>query len=501
MYKLFLYGLFILFFQFYSCTSVKNTTPKINSNFVLLAGELSATSILLQCRLASTDSLVLNDVPGINGIALFQLAKDSLFIDKVESDWMESRKQSDFIIKNKFNGLESSTNYYYRVKAVLNGNRDTVYSRKGSFKTFPTKDAEEEVSFAMSTGFNYESFYGIGKGENESPKTIQKIPASGIDHKMGFEAFEAVQALKVNFFIANGDIVYYDKPNNIENLWAKDKDQMRAKWHRYFAMPRNRNLALSTPVYYLKDDHDYRFNDSDTTDIKFSEPSHRLGIEIFREQVPVTDPMDPSSQTYRSHRVGKHLQLWFLEGRDFRSPNAMKDDAEKTLWGKEQLEWLKESILSSDAAFKIIVSPTPMIGPDDAYKKDNHTNPGGFQSEGKAFFRWLTEHNFSGNDVYFICGDRHWQYHSIHPTNFEEFSSGAFINQNARSGRIPGDPKSTDPEELLKVPYIQIKKYGGGFLHVKSSIDKGDPFLRFSFFDTVGNELYSVKKYKNIRNQ
>ena len=214
----------------------------------------------------------------------------------------------------------------------------------------------------------------------------------------------------------------------------------------------------------------------------------------------MTDPLDPKSQTYRTHRLNKHLQLWFVEGRDFRSPNAMPDNEEKTLWGKKQLKWLKNSMQSSDATFKIIVSPTPMIGPDDAYKKDNHTNPGGFQTEGNAFFQWLMEEKFSNNEVFFICGDRHWQYHSIHPNGFQEFSSGAFINQNARPGRLPGDPESTDPDQLLIVPYIQIEKYGGGFLHISSSVFEGNPYLKFSFFDTLGKELYSVKKYKTKGN-
>ncbi len=494
--KPYLFCIIIIAFELISCTTDNIKTIEVDSNYVLLSGELNSKSIILQCRFASTETLMNNDIPGQKGIARFQLAKDSSFIDKIESNWQESSQQFDFIIKNKFSNLESSSTYYYRAKALLSADIDTTYSQTGSFKTFPSEVVEDEVNFAMSTGFNYESFYGIGKVENESPKTRQKTPASGNDSILGFEAFEAVQELKVDFFIANGDIVYYDKPNNVKNLWAKNIGQMRAKWHRYFAMPRNKNLSLKTPVYYLKDDHDYRFNDCDTTNIKFSEPSHKLGIEVFREQVPVTDPANPLAQTYRSHRMGKHLQLWFLEGRDFRSPNAMEDSVEKSLWGKEQFEWLKQSMLESNATFKIIVSPTPLIGPDDAYKKDNHTNTGGFQSEGKAFFQWLTNHNFTGNDVYFICGDRHWQYHSIHPDGFEEFSCGAFVDQNARSGRIPGDPKSTDPDELLKVPYIQIEKYGGGFLHIKSSIEMEDPLLKFSFFDTRGNKLYSVKKTK-----
>ena len=41
-------------------------------------------------------------------------------------------------------------------------------------------------------------------------------------------------------------------------------------------------------------------------------------------------------QTYRTFRWGKDLQIWLVEGRDFRSPNNMPDGPDKTIWGAEQ---------------------------------------------------------------------------------------------------------------------------------------------------------------------
>ena len=46
----------------------------------------------------------------------------------------------------------------------------------------------------------------------------------------------------------------------------------------------------------MKDDHDYRMNDSDPTGDY--EPSHQLGIDTFREQVPVVKPGDPKAITW-----------------------------------------------------------------------------------------------------------------------------------------------------------------------------------------------------------
>ena len=37
---------------------------------------------------------------------------------------------------------------------------------------------------------------------------------------------------------------------------------------------------------------------------------------------------------YRTFRWGKLLQIWLTDGRDFRSPNTMKDGPEKTHLGQ-----------------------------------------------------------------------------------------------------------------------------------------------------------------------
>ena len=96
-------------------------------------------------------------------------------------------------------------------------------------------------------------------------------------------------------------------------------------------------------------------------------------------------------KTYRTVRWGKGLQIWMLENRDFRSPNDMPDGPDKTIWGAEQKAWLKETLLASDADYRIIISPNPIIGPDRIMKGDNQANINGFWYEGQAFLDWLKE--------------------------------------------------------------------------------------------------------------
>ena len=174
----------------------------------------------------------------------------------------------------------------------------------------------------------------------------------------------------------------------------------------------------------------------------------------------------------------------------------MEDGPGKTLWGKEQLGWLKRTLLESDAAFKLLISPTPLIGPDRANKRDNHCNIGGFQNERDEFFKWLVENGFLEKNFYIICGDRHWQYHAQHPSGIEEFSCGAMVDANTAKAELAGDPKTTDPEGLIKQHYIQTEQ-SGGFLRVILSMGArggGAPTLGFNFYDENGEPLYSTAK-------
>ena len=174
----------------------------------------------------------------------------------------------------------------------------------------------------------------------------------------------------------------------------------------------------------------------------------------------------------------------------------MKDGPGKTLLGAEQLNWLKETLLASDASFKLIISPTPMVGPDDAYKIDNHVNHNGFRYEGEAIFSWLVDNGFLEKNLYIVCGDRHWQYHAMHPSGIEEFSSGALVDNNSRPGRLAGDPKSTDPDGLIKQFYIQgdPESASGGFLLITVSREDGKPSASFQHYDEKGNLLYEANK-------
>lgn len=310
----------------------------------------------------------------------------------------------------------------------------------GKFKTPPDAATSRKIVFAAST--------------------CQGYPDQ--DHPEGYKIYPFLQSLDLDFFVHAGDIVYYD------NL-AKNKAMAYYHWDRMFSLPTNKNFHSQVTSYFEKDDHDAWFNDSyrgiETSfmgDFTFDQ-----GLEVFRQEMPIKD------KTYRTFRWGKDLQIWLVEGRDYRSPNMLPDGPDKTIWGKEQMEWFKRTVNASDATFKILISPTPVIGPDRKNKKDNHSNPGFFY-EGEQIRKFMA----SQSNMYVICGDRHWQYISKHQKyGIVEFSIGA--NSNDHVGGW--SQKNIKPEHL----YLNVI---GGTMTV--TIDpENEGSIVVSHYDVEGNQL------------
>jgi alkaline phosphatase/alkaline phosphatase D len=341
---------------------------------------------------------------------------------------------------------------------------------------------------------NYAKFHGDDRIDRQQHRiennTDLPAPYAGADKPLGYPALATILKLTPDFFVGTGDNVYYDTPDDPR---AQTVGEMRRKWHEQFVQPRYRDLFAKVPTYWMVDDHDYRIDDGDNSG-EFL-PLPETGRRILLEQLPYAPYEAPAAKTYRTYRVSRDLQIWFPENRFYRSSNATPDGPEKTIWGAEQKSWLKETLLASDATYKLLVSPTPMIGPDDLRKKDNHCDIGGFRHERDEFFRFLKENGLDRQNFFMVCGDRHWQYHALDPSGLEEFSCGALVDANSRLGRMPGDPAGTDPQGLIKHLHTQTER-SGGFLLITCdpATDTKPPRLTFTFYDELGKVLYEHQK-------
>lgn len=466
----------------------------------IMVGEVTDQAALVQVRLTASDTLVDGDLPGMPGVVEFTLrpADAGAAAATAQTLAVEATSERDFIARAAFTGLQPGTAYLCTTVIRPPGDQ-TDQSRLGPtarFKTLAGEDGAVPVEFVVVTGMNYAKFHGDDRIDRERHLIQNNIelppPYDGPDKPLGYPSLLSIRMLLPDFFVGTGDNVYYDTPTDPR---AKTRTEMRQKWHEQFVQPRYRDLWAEVPTYWEIDDHDYRYDDSDNSGDQ--PPSPQLGRQMMLEQLPVAaaDEHEHQAKTYRTHRVSQDLQIWLTENRMYRSPNEMPDGPDKTIWGAAQKAWLKRTLLESEATFKLLISPTPMVGPDDLRKKDNHVNIGGFRHERDEFFAWVKQHKLDESGFMILCGDRHWQYHAIDPTGIEEFSCGALVDANSRLGRLPGDPESTDPDATIRHAYTHDPR-SGGFLHVRVVPPDGDQqaAVTYCFRNTRGELLYQHTK-------
>lgn len=358
--------------------------------------------------------------------------------------WGDCSEDSNFIHQFVLDGLTPNAEYEYVVEAAAPGAAAVTSSTQGQFRTAPLATDVQPITFTVMTCQSYDK----------------------LGHRDGPPIYPAMQALKPHFAVLTGDLVYYDS----NAPFATSPEIARYHWDRMFSLPRLRSFLSQVGAYWVKDDHDTLQDDTwpgqQVKDLSFSD-----GVAIFQEQAPLG-----GGPTARTARWGRDLQIWLVEGRDFRSANDAADGAEKSIWGAAQLEWVQRTVEASDATWKVLVSPTPIVGPDRPKKRDNHSNVN-FAFEGDRLRAWMQQ--LGELAPFVVCGDRHWQFHSVDPsTGVSEFSVGPASDEHA--GGSPGED----------LEYHRFHRVAGGFLSVTVDRQGGDARIQFHLRDVNGSVVY-----------
>lgn len=385
-------------------------------------------------------------VPGSPGMVRVAYAKDGNGEWKF-TEWQTVDSAADYTSQFKLKGLAAGSAYNIRVEAKAHGRQTHSDELVTSFSTAPEANLAKNIMFTVSTCQEYND---RDDGDN------------------GFKIYPAMESLHPDFYVNAGDILYYDH-------YAKNLPLARWQWQQMYSLPTLYSFHNAIPSYFIKDDHDTWMNDSYRGKVTrfMGDFTFEQGLKLFLQEVPIND------RTYRTVRWGKDLQVWLMEGRDFRSPNSMPDGPGKTIWGKDQLQWFEKTLAESNATFKIVISPTPIVGPDRPQKVDNHANSG-FRYEGNLIKKILSKYPNS----FIICGDRHWQYVSQDSmTGILEFSCGAASDQHAGGW----NQKDVFPEHK----YLNVV---GGFLSVKVIREDGVPSIEFTHRNVDGKGLNTVRR-------
>ena len=359
--------------------------------------------------------------------------------------WLPVDPEYDFTRQIAVEGLQPNQAYDLELESRSLGGKpgQTI---AGSFSTAPGSALSRSLQFVVATC--------------QSWKTRDKGTA-------GLKIYDEMLARDPAFFVHLGDIVYYDKNSSGGDVDARTPALARFHWNRWYGCTDVIKFHQQVPSFFIKDDHDTVTNDSAPGD-QVGDLSWESGLSIFREQAPMGE------RTYRSRRWSEDLQFWIVEGRDFRSPNDIPDGPGKSIWGEAQKAWFKREVLASNAPFKILFSPTPVVGPDKDKKYDNHSNAN-WTFEGDEIRKFCAE-----NNIIVISGDRHWQYHSIDDgTGVHEFSAGATTEAHA-------DGYSMD-QRTAEHQYLAII---GGFLSGEIVAQPGSKRLTMRHHRVDGSVAY-----------
>lgn len=384
--------------------------------------------------------------PAMSGRVRVRYGLKADLSDAIETPWANVSAESDDGIHHfPLSGLQPGSTYHY-VSETTDAAGQPHAVMKGQFHTAPVAVTPTALRFCVMTCQGYQDR----------------------DHDDGHPIYPSMVALDPRFIVMTGDLVYYDS----NPPRATSPALARLHWERMFSLPRLVDAMRSTSTYWLKDDHDTLTNDA-WPGMKAGELTFDEGIQIFRQQAPI-GPLD-----YRTIRWGRDLQVWFTDGRDYRSPNTAPDGPDKTIWGIEQKAWFKRTVKESTATWKVLISPTPLVGPDRKNKHDNHSNEA-FAHEGDEIRTWLKEN--APDNFFVVTGDRHWQYHSVHPTTgVQEFSVGPASNSHASGS--PGEDKT----------YHKFHRIVGGFLCVELTSAANQSQIAFQLRGVDGKVGYEAK--------
>lgn len=278
-------------------------------------------------------------------------------------------------------GLDVNTTYEYQILV----NQKTVTKPAKADGSFTTKELwqwrKPAPDFSFIAGscayFNEPAFDRPGK------------PYGG-----DASIFETMAKEKAAFMLWLGD-----------NWYTRDVDYFDrwGLWYRAShdrSSPALKNLLKSTSHIAIWDDHDYGPNDIGMNYILKDETR-----KVFNSYFPNASAGVNGEGIYTMYSYGD-MDLFLMDDRWWRSADEMKDSVNgkpnpaKTLWGKQQLQWLKNSLLYSNAPFKIIATGSQVLNPVSPFDKLLD-----FPAEYYELMDFLKENKING--VLFLTGDRH----------------------------------------------------------------------------------------------
>lgn len=264
----------------------------------------------------------------------------------------------------------------------------------------------------------------------------------GKPYGSGFETFNKIADQQPDFMLWLGDNIYYREPD-----WLTES-AMRYRNAQNRELPELQRLLASTHHYAIWDDHDYGPNDSDRT-----YRGKEWALDVFKDYwANISYGHDETKGVFGRFEWGD-VEFFLLDNRFHRSPKE-STEADRGMLGEKQLHWLRESLQSSNATFKIIVGGNQMINPLTPWEAWAE-----YPEEQKRFFEFLKSSKIEG--VLFISGDRHYaellKRNDLTEYPLYDFTSSPLSAGNSRPNK---DKEANNPYRVNGTLVLDVKNFG-----------------------------------------
>jgi alkaline phosphatase D len=287
-----------------------------------------------------------------------------------------THKENAFTCHVLLNQLEPGKKYNYSVfinKKKIAFPYETSFTSK---KLWMWREQAPDFSIALGscTYINEETLDRPGKGYGSN-----------------YSIFESIATKNPDIMLWMGDNIY---------LREADWDSKTGIYHRYThsrSLKELQPLLAKTQNFAIWDDHDFGPNDSDR-----SFYNKHITQQAFKDFWANKSYGLDANQKEGVYSVfsWSDVDFFLLDNRFFKSPNNRKT-GEKTILGKQQLEWLIDALSSSKASFKIIAIGGQVL--NTAARFENYEC---YKEEKNYLLNQIKDNDIKG--VLFLSGDRHF---------------------------------------------------------------------------------------------
>jgi alkaline phosphatase D len=234
-------------------------------------------------------------------------------------------------------------------------------------------------------------------------------------------------------------------------------------------------LLAKTQNFAIWDDHDYGPNDSDRS--FYNKYVTQKCFKDFWGNKSYGVDANQNEGVYSTFNWGD-AQFFLLDDRFFRSPQD-RLTGEKTMLGKQQLEWLIDALSSSIASFKIIV-----IGGQVLNEVPDSENYGHYPEEKAHLLKEILDNKIKG--VLFLTGDRHFA--ELSKSNRENTYPLYDWTVSSMTAGIASE-KAKKESNSFRVEGSTFFKHNFGI--ISFSGNKANRQIKLSLFDKDGTELWN----------